>query len=222
MAGNHDRIIAKCAKDVLYPIGLRRKGRSRTWFSDHGWWASVVEFQPSAWSKGAYLNVAAHWLWSDSDYISFDFGGRVSGFVAYDSDDGFEDEMSSMAKSALAEVQRLQGLFIDLGSTFQVLVAEADRSKDVGWMAFHAGVAAGCIGLKGEAKRLFEQVVGGPASTGSLLRNSAMQMLGMLGDDTPLAAAVLARITRHREVLGLVPQNAGSFAPLSSSGVTAV
>lgn len=62
MPGPHDKIIAEAAKAALRSLGFQRKGRSRTWLADHGWWLTIVEFQPSAWSKGSYLNVAAHWL----------------------------------------------------------------------------------------------------------------------------------------------------------------
>ncbi|WP_352820518.1 DUF4304 domain-containing protein [Mesorhizobium sp. M0898] len=59
----HGRIIASQAKIVLKPAGFQRKGKSRIWIADRGFWLSVVEFQPSSWSKGTYLNVAVHWLW---------------------------------------------------------------------------------------------------------------------------------------------------------------
>ena len=55
----HNRIIARAAKRRLEPLGCLQKGRSRTWIDDHGWWIGVVEFQPSGWSKGSYLNVGA-------------------------------------------------------------------------------------------------------------------------------------------------------------------
>ncbi|TGQ53638.1 DUF4304 domain-containing protein [Mesorhizobium sp. M1C.F.Ca.ET.193.01.1.1] len=58
----HGRIIASQAKIALQPAGFRRNGRSRVWIADRGFWLSVVEFQPSSWSKGTYLNVAVHWL----------------------------------------------------------------------------------------------------------------------------------------------------------------
>jgi hypothetical protein len=44
---------------VLTPLGLTQRGRSRLWLDDHGWWLIVVEFQPSAWSRGSHLNVSA-------------------------------------------------------------------------------------------------------------------------------------------------------------------
>jgi hypothetical protein len=43
----------------------------------------VVEFPPSGWAKGSYLNVAAHWLWIEQDYLSFDYLGRREPFIEY-------------------------------------------------------------------------------------------------------------------------------------------
>jgi hypothetical protein len=77
---SYDACIAEAAKRRLRPIGFLRKGRSRIWLSDHGWWVAVAEFQAGGWKKGSYLNVAAHWLWSSSGHISFDYGGRHGGF----------------------------------------------------------------------------------------------------------------------------------------------
>src|SRR5688572_1964676 len=111
MAGAHDKIIATAAKTMLQPLGLRRKGQSRLWIGDHGWWLAVVEFQPSGFSKGSYLNVAAHWLWSDKGYISFDlgsgadWGSRAADFEAYESDMQFERAAERLATLAAQGVR---------------------------------------------------------------------------------------------------------------------
>ena len=89
MPGPHDKIIADAAKARLRPHGFHRKGRSRLWFADHGWWLTIVEFQPSAWSKGSNLNVAAEFLWVETGNFGFDFGGRLAEFVEYQSDGQF-------------------------------------------------------------------------------------------------------------------------------------
>ena len=39
-------------------MGFWRKGRSRMWLADRDFWLGVVEFQPSGFRKGTYLNVA--------------------------------------------------------------------------------------------------------------------------------------------------------------------
>ena len=125
MRGPHDRLIADAAKAVLGPLDFRRKGRSRVWFADHGWWLTVVQFQPSAWSKGSYLNVAAHWLWSETDPFSFDFGGRVAEFVEYVSEAQFTAAAARLAESAAHEAQRLGHRFGSLTATANVLLNEA-------------------------------------------------------------------------------------------------
>src|SRR5687767_4381931 len=73
----HSTLITAAAREILRPMGLFQKGRSRTWLDDQGWWVCVVEFQPSSWSRGSYLNVGCMWLWGVKDYISFDEGYRI-------------------------------------------------------------------------------------------------------------------------------------------------
>src|SRR5215469_14680409 len=69
----HSKIIAQAAKESVEPLGIFQMGRSRTWIDDLGWWIVVIEFQPSGFSNGAYLNVAAMWLWHEEDHFTFDF-----------------------------------------------------------------------------------------------------------------------------------------------------
>jgi len=59
----HSKIINTSARHAFGPLGIIQKGASRTWLDDHGWWLTVIGFQPSAWSKGTYLNIGAMWLW---------------------------------------------------------------------------------------------------------------------------------------------------------------
>lgn len=41
----HGRLIAAAAKAALVPLGCKRKGQSRRWYSDQGFWVVFVEFQ---------------------------------------------------------------------------------------------------------------------------------------------------------------------------------
>jgi hypothetical protein len=76
----HTRLLTAAARGILRPLGLRQKGRSRTWLDDRGWWVGVVEFQSSSWSKGRYLNVGGMWLWHEHGRdVHFDVGHRVDG-----------------------------------------------------------------------------------------------------------------------------------------------
>jgi hypothetical protein len=99
----HSKIIAQAAKETLSPLGVFQKGRSRTWIDDRGWWIVVVEFQPSSWSRGSYLNVGAMWLWHEKDYFSFDFGSRIARFVRYSDERQFMPEAMKLATQAREE-----------------------------------------------------------------------------------------------------------------------
>ncbi len=217
MPGPHDKVIADAAKATLGPLGFRRKGGSRLWFADHTWWLAVVEFQPSAWSKGSYLNVAAHWLWSDTGNISFDFGGRLAEFVEYQSDAQFAPAAAGLADSAANETQRLTGMFGSLNSTASVLLNEA-RTRPMqcpghpGWMAYHAGIASGLVGRADDAMEMFGRILDFPtAPPDSVLHLAAERMAKLASDPSRLKGEVISAIERQRDTLRLPPLDASPF-----------
>lgn len=203
MARVHDKIIADAAKCELVPLGFQRKGRSRTWIADHGWWVTVVEFQPSAWSKGSYLNVSAHWLWSSNDYLSFDFGGRLVEHVEYLSNIQFKQECTILAQHAAHEALRLSKLFISPSAAAQIFLAEERKISTGGWMAYHAGVAAGVAGLSGDANDMFGRVADGFAEPTSALAQAARHLASLVNKLERFRDEIAMLIEAHRAVLGL-------------------
>ena len=111
----HSKLITAAAREALRPMGMVQKGRSRTRLDDRRWWVGVVAFQASNWSRGSYLNVAVHCLWNDKGHISFDVGGRVSGFgqgsVSYDSDEQFRPLAINLAKVAATRIAEQRDRF---------------------------------------------------------------------------------------------------------------
>jgi hypothetical protein len=91
----HSKLINAAARERLRPLGLVQEGRSRTWLDDQAWWLGIVEFQPSGWTRGSYLNVGVNWLWNVKDWHSFDFvyrvdePGRGQMFFEYERDEQF-------------------------------------------------------------------------------------------------------------------------------------
>lgn len=145
MPDAHAKLNTAAAREHLRPLGLRQRGRSRVWLDDQRWWVGVVEFQPSSWSKGTYLNVGAMWLWEHGtgNHIRFDVGHRVAGtdYTEYESDEQFEPVAQAFAIRAAAEVQRLRTLLPDVHSAAQWL---SDNGGDEqGWPKFHLGIALG-------------------------------------------------------------------------------
>ncbi len=105
----HDKIIKMAANENLAPIGMFQKGQSRCWLDDNGWFLIQVEFQPSSWSKGAYLNVGISFLWDKTEALnetlSFDVGYREKEHVEFKGDEEeFYKEMVGMAVYARDKV----------------------------------------------------------------------------------------------------------------------
>lgn len=203
MQGAHDKLIASAAKRELGSIGFARKGRSRIWIADHLWWATIVEFQPSSWSKGSYLNVAAHWLWSSNDSLSFDFGGRVEEHISYASDEQFAEATDYLARRAATEAVKLTDSFHSLPATAAILVEEARRNFTGGWMAYNAGVAAGIAGQSAEASDMFASVLNGFTSPDSALVQAARKMVALLDQPSNFRETINSLIARRRHALAL-------------------
>lgn len=104
----HSKIINRVAGQALRPIGVKRRGQSRVWLDDNGWCITVIEFQPSSWSKGTYLNVGINFQWYPADHFSFDIGHREAGFVEYQSDKQFEPKVQEFAELAKAKVLEIR------------------------------------------------------------------------------------------------------------------
>jgi hypothetical protein len=151
----HTRLLTAAAREVLRPLGLRQRGRSRLWFDDQTWWLVVVEFQPSSWSKGSYLNVGAMWLWLEKDYYSFDDGCRVEDFARFEDESRFSQIAKTLAFRAAEEVRRFRSAYPSIHAVAGSLAA---KSPVTFWNSFHAGVACGLSGNLTDARRLFEEV----------------------------------------------------------------
>src|SRR5262249_42510049 len=131
----------------------RRRGRSRTWIDDQRWYAIVVEFQPSGFSKGSYLNVGVHFLWKSSGDLSFDLGYRVRGFVAFESEAQFGPEADRLAAAAATEVERYRTLLTGV----QAVITSIDSETD-DWPAYHRAIALGLSGSSPQASEVFARL----------------------------------------------------------------
>jgi hypothetical protein len=201
----HPRIIARVAKAALAPLGFQRKGASRIWLADHGYWLDVIEFQPSGFSKGTYCNVAVHWLWGLTPALTFDYGfHRVGSFVPFDDAETFSRSVEAMARAAAQSVERHRATFISLAATADHL-AQGDPD---GWGAFHAGIACGLVPKEQEARRLFHRA---DASDGRDIdwvhrrRAKIAQLMALLGDRAAFQAEVQAQLDAQRMLFKLVP-----------------
>jgi tetratricopeptide (TPR) repeat protein len=200
----HSKLLTQAAREILAPEGIFQKGRSRTWIDDRGWWIVVIEFQPSSWSKGSYLNVGAMWLWYEKDHFSFDAGDhRIERFVKYVDQAQFALEAGRLAGTALTEAIKLRERFASIPLTAGYLLRHTADGNP--WTFLHAGVALGCMGRVYRARACFKKIerLKTEFEWQSELQDKARQFGAALGDRTEFLERVRATIVRTRRLLGL-------------------
>ena len=160
---DHNKVITVAAKKALAPLGLRQERKSRIWYDDRGWWAIVVEFQPSSWDRGSYLNVAVSWMLYEHSYWAYDIGGRAEAFRSASEGQDFEGAMNDMAAEAARLVQGYRERFVTLDDMYSHYRMTIEHHG--GWEDYYAGVLAGLLRDRSSAEQHFSSVVGGPATT---------------------------------------------------------
>ena len=159
---DHNKIITKAAREILKPSGLFQKGSSRTWIDDNGWFLTVVEFQPSGWDKGSYLNIAVNFLWCNKDYLSFDFAFkdvRQNGFVSFDeNEEKFYQKMTAISELALKQVMEYRK-FSDINYARKIILKMEKRANAQEWNLYNKMMLCG-LANDPQAVRCFEELTG--------------------------------------------------------------
>jgi hypothetical protein len=212
-----NRIIATAAKTHLAPLGCKRQGQSRLWYLDQRYWAIVIEFQPSGLNKGSYLNVAASWLWFEQDHWSFDYGGRIGGFVRFDNEHQFEEEANCLALSAAESVGELRQDFASIeqiASRLMALVAKGEGG--LLWSQYHAAIAAGLIGDLAGARQLFRQLASASveATWVEQLQTVATGLSELLSDPDQFRSSIQQIVNTRRAKAKLPPDPIGLLEAL--------
>lgn len=206
----HNSLIARAARRALAPLGLRQRGRSRTWLDDHGWWLTVIEFQPSTFSRGTYLNVGAMWLWRRTDHLSFDYGSRVEGFAEYRTEADFGRRIAAVADRAAAEVLRYRVQFPDIAAVWRILGPDGSLG---GWKQYHAAVAGALAGDRGGAEAYLDGLSSPGGEDPEWLRDlrSWAHELRLLLPHPPVLRARLDAVIRESRVALKLPEWTGSL-----------
>lgn len=157
----HNKIINNAAKKILLPHGIFRKGSSRCWIDDNDYFLTVIEFQPSAYDRGSYLNVGITFLWEKTEALnkslSFDIGGRVTingrQFVSCKNDEMFLEAMESFADEALKKAEEYRK-FRDLEYAKRTL---AENLKSNFWRVYDLAILCFFKGDFADGKNYFDK-----------------------------------------------------------------
>lgn len=146
----HSKIINKVARKLLKPMGLVRKGQSRTWLDDRGWFATMVEYQPFKDRRGTCINVGVNFHWYPNSYWSFDMGYRESDFVDFEEESRFTLEVEKLTETALEKVFQYREGLKSIAEAKPFILNHVFTSERL-WGSYHKGIICG---LNGDTKNM--------------------------------------------------------------------
>ena len=152
---DHNKLLKTIAKKRLTSYGIVQKGSSRTFLKDNGWYLIVIEFQPSGFDTGSYLNIGADFNFYPRDYFAFIYGYREKDFLKVDSEAQFEDLISDYCDHVIKRVNKLETDFNDIHTGAKTL--EKLNSNDP-WEICDLAILCGLNDNLKKAVRLLNEV----------------------------------------------------------------
>lgn len=203
----HSKIINRLARQALKPVGVKRKGQLRIWLDDNGWWITVIEFQPSSWSKGTYLNVGINFQWYPKEHLSFDIGYREAGFVEYKSDEQFEAKTQEFAEIAKAKVLEIREQLSSPKSVKEYVISSLQNQPSMLWGEFHQSMSCVLTKDRNEAISYFNQVQSNPIDTewAIELKEFTSRMVKLLESGEDALRFIDEIVNKSRELKKLEP-----------------
>jgi len=192
-------------------MGVVQKGRSGTWLDDHTWWVVVIEFQPSGWSRGSYLNVGCMWLWQVKSYVSFDEGNRVAPFSGFEGEEQFRLVADRLARNAAQEVLRYRNLFSNVKKLCRYYLQHRPTAF---WPSFHAAIACALSGELSESRRFFNRIIDSGEDDLDWVREArsdAKELSALASDPVGFRALIAERVRRTRELQRFPPVSEVDF-----------
>ena len=153
----HNKLIAKIAKSIFKPEGIIRKGQSRVWLDDNDWYTTVIEFQPSNWGRGSYLNVGVNFNWYAKDYFSFDIGGRIKPFNEFKDKDDFEKVITEYCETTLKTVSDFRKKLNNINNSTKFMTTSLSDQNI--WGNYHLAIFYGLTGDKINSEKHFNKVL---------------------------------------------------------------
>lgn len=203
---DHNKIISDVAKEMLKPIGLKQKGKSRIWLDDNGWFTTIVEYQPSSYDKGTFLNVGINFNWYLKEHYSFDYGSRECSFNEFQEMDSFRSQVIDISNIAISKVIEYRK-FADLEHAKNRLLKSCSIGNNI-WKDYHCGMI--CVLNKdfAIAEKYFKSVLksDNEVKWAIELKHNVQTLVDILSDEAALEVYIDSLICDSRKLLKL-PEN---------------
>jgi hypothetical protein len=169
----------------------------------------LVEFQPSGFGKGSYLNIAASWLWYPDSDSQFDYVRRASGLVPFQSLEQFQPEAERLTKLAAAEAAKLDKKFTSLEDIANHLREQTKdpRLSQNPWTLYHAAIVAALTEDRKFSLKCFSDLANQKAQTDwhKKMQDEAAVLAKLVPESERFRTAILANIAETRARLRLPP-----------------
>ena len=152
---DHNKLLKKIAKERLKPYGIFQQGQSRIFLHDRGWFTIVIEFQPSSWSKGTYLNIGVDFNFYPRNYFAFGYGYREKGFEEFKDEEQFNKLVNELCELTIKRVQELDEKFTDVWSALKT--SDKEKASDP-WRIYEVAVLNILTSNLDKARKLLLQV----------------------------------------------------------------
>jgi hypothetical protein len=199
-------------KELLGPVSAIPNRSGRLWTVDRRWWLINIEFQPSSWSVGSYLNVGVQHLWKPLDHRVFEYGSRTQiaghgAFVEFGGDglDPIVDRVRALVSSALTTAELWLGRFADDKAHLQWLTRQ---DLNDAWRALNAGFAHSALGQPRRSAEVFGSIPKAldPAIPWQAsLAAECVTLAELAGDPDAFATEQDRRVNQARALLRLAP-----------------
>lgn len=173
----------------------------------------MIEFQPSAWEKGTYLNVSPQWLWLRMGAGHTDMVYRVGNFIPFKNAEQFTPLVEDLAAQAARRVVELRRQFQTLADVNDYF---ASRITGEGYPVYRAAIAARLMNDRLTANRLFDRLLHWtPVEWQTKLKSEAVALTRFANRPDQFRKAILTTIESLRRGLRLPPdpQCLESLAP---------
>ena len=126
---------------------------------DNFWFTTLIEFQPSGYNKGTYLNIGADFNFYPRDYFAFSYGYRDKEFIIFENEDQFENAVNTLCDLTIKRTSEILSQLATYSNATHTLKKTFNPAN--GWQNFNLGIITALAGDQVNAKILLEKVVSG-------------------------------------------------------------
>jgi hypothetical protein len=152
---DHNKLLKKTAKERLTPFGITQKGSSRTFLFDNDWWTIIIEFQPSSFSKGSYLNIGLDFNFYPRDHFAFTYGYRENGFEEADNETTFIKIINDYCDLTITKLDDLKVKFKDVWTATNTFKKHIDKDP---WNKFDLAILYSLTGNISDSRKLLNDI----------------------------------------------------------------